>query len=146
MVKQLATNEPPKVNIIDKGTTIEGTISAACDIRVGGTVNGTLKGTTRVVVTSEAMVEGDLHAAEAIIAGTVKGKVVVKERLTLKGSARTEGSIVTARLIVEEGAIFNGECIMNSPGRSVGEHVEITAAAHTEPGERAASPLRARRR
>ena len=129
MAKQIVSSEPPKVNIIAKGTTFEGTITATCDIRVSGRVNGTLKGSARVVVTPEATVEGDLHAVEAIVAGNVSGKIFVKERLTLKGSARIEGTVRTARLIVEEGAVFNGECMMNGTGQPVVQKVEITASA-----------------
>ena len=46
----------------------------------------------------------------------------------LKGSAHVEGTIRTARLIVEEGAIFNGECMMDGTGQSLGPRVEITAS------------------
>ncbi len=129
MPKQAVNSEPPRVNVIAEGTTFEGTVAAACDIRISGTVTGTLKGSARVVVSAGAAVEGDLHAAEATIAGTVKGKIMVKDRLMLKGSAQVEGTIRTARLIVEEGAVFNGECMMDGAGQSLGPKVEITVSA-----------------
>ena len=85
MPKQAVNSETPRVNVIAEGTTLEGTVVTACDIRISGTVTGTLKGSTRVVVAPGATVEGDLHAAEATIAGTVKGKIMVKERPHAQG-------------------------------------------------------------
>ncbi len=130
MPKPSPNTEVAQVNILSKDTVLEGVVTAEYDIRVSGTVTGTLRGSSRVIVTPEANVEGDLHAAEAIIGGRVKGEIHATNRLTLKGSACIEGSVTTARLIVEEGASFNGECCMNNATKKPGgDSLKITTAA-----------------
>ena len=117
MAKQVSTATPSQVNIIAEGTVFEGTLQADSDVRVSGRIVGKLKVTGRAVVAPEGAVDGEVSATNATIAGTVEGDLVIAERLMLGSSARVEGTIKTGRLIVEEGAIFNGECQMGQPGQ-----------------------------
>ena len=117
MAKQVNTAAPSQINIIAEGTLFEGTMQADSDVRVSGRIVGKLKVKGRAVIAPEGVIEGEVVATNATIAGTVKGDLIVTERLMLATSARVEGSIKTGRLIVEEGAIFNGECQMGQPGQ-----------------------------
>ena len=117
MAKQVNTGTPSQVNIIAEGTLFEGTMQADSDVRVSGRIVGKLKVKGRAVVAPEGVIEGEVVATNATIAGTVKGDLIVTERLMLATSAHVEGSIKTGRLIVEEGAVFNGECQMGQPGQ-----------------------------
>ncbi|MBL6875326.1 MAG: polymer-forming cytoskeletal protein, partial [Chitinophagales bacterium] len=47
--------------------------------------------------------------------GRIEGKVEVKEILVLKQSAIIQGDISTRKLVVEEGAIFDGRIEMGAP-------------------------------
>ena len=46
--------------------------------------------------------------------GEIKGKIEVSDLLILKPSAVIRGDILTSKLIVETGAIFNGGCKMGN--------------------------------
>jgi len=117
MAKQGNTAAPSQVNIIAEGTVFEGTLQAESDVRVSGRIIGKLRVQGLAVVASEGAIEGEVAATNATIAGSVQGDLIVEERLMLSSSARVEGTIKTGRLIVEEGAIFNGECQMGQPGQ-----------------------------
>ena len=117
MAKQGNTVAPSQVNIIAEGTVFEGTLQAQSDVRVSGRIIGKLKVQGRAVVAPEGAIEGEVAATNATIAGTVQGDLMIEERLMLSSTARVEGTIKTGRLIVEEGAIFNGECQMGQPGQ-----------------------------
>jgi len=117
MAKQESAAAPNQINIIAEGTVFEGTLQAETDVRVSGRIIGKLKVQGRAVVAPEGAVEGEVSATNANIAGTIKGDMIVQERLMLGSSARVEGTIKTTRLIVEEGATFNGECQMGQPGQ-----------------------------
>lgn len=103
---------PSQINLIAVGTSLEGTLSAKDDIRVSGTLHGTLKVEGKAIVAQEGRIEGEVIAADADVAGVVQGDIVVKGRLVLKSTARVEGTIKTTRLIVEEGALIDGTCRM----------------------------------
>lgn len=112
----MAKNPPqtslPQVNLIASGTKLEGTIHTKDDIRVSGHVDGALNVHGKAIVAPEGIVDGDLHADDADVAGTVTGELRIKGRLVLKSTANVKGTIHTARLIVEEGATFDGQCVM----------------------------------
>jgi len=134
MARQLNTPGPAQVNMIGEGTVFEGTLRAHSDVRVSGRVVGKLIVEGKAILAQEGAVEGELKATNADVAGFVKGQIHVEERLVLKGSARVEGDIVVARLVMEEGASFNGSCKMG--------HLEERRAAALKAGAKPAGDSR----
>ncbi len=108
------TNEvaSSSINLIGAGTTIEGDVKSNGDIRIDGTVIGTVTSKAKVVVGSTGIIEGDINCQNADISGTVKGKTNVSDMLFLKSSARITGDILSSKLVVESGASFTGSCNM----------------------------------
>lgn len=105
-------NPAEQHNIIGASTTVEGTVRSKGNVNVSGTVNGNVEVDGRTMVMPGGVVEGEVETTSAEIAGTVRGRLVVRERLVLKASAVIDGDIVTDKLVVEDGATFNGECRM----------------------------------
>ena len=104
---------PVRNNLIGNGTTIKGEITATGDIRVDGTIIGTMKSTGKVVIGQQGIVEGDIVCNSADISGRVKGTVRVEELTTLKSTSRLEVELFTKQLFIEVGAIFTGRCDMS---------------------------------
>jgi len=118
------------INIISKGTEIHGDIISQGDMRIEGTVNGALSCKSRVVIGDSGEVKGNIVANDAVISGKVIGNVMVNESLFLKSSAKIFGDLVVGKIIVENGAEFNGSCKMNS---------ELEQQATKQNGAKAAS-------
>ena len=110
----MGTNQETSVrnNLIGNGTIIKGEVSAAGDIRIDGTINGTLKATGKVVVGQQGLVEGEILCNSADISGRVKGIIKVDELTSLKATSRIEAELYTKQLFIEVGAIFTGKCDM----------------------------------
>ncbi len=104
---------PVRNNLIGNGTTIKGEVIATGDIRVDGTIIGTMKSTGKVVVGQQGVVEGDITCNSADISGRVKGTIRVDELTTLKSTSRIEAELYTKQLFIEVGAIFTGKCDMS---------------------------------
>ena len=102
------------INIISKGTEIQGDISSLGDMRIEGIVNGALQCKARIVIGDSGEVRGNITANDAVISGKVIGNVMVNEFLFLKGTAKIFGDLVVGKIVVENGAEFNGSCRMNS--------------------------------
>ncbi len=102
------------INIISKGTEISGDINSQGDMRIEGLVNGSLHCKARIVIGDSGEVKGNITANDAVISGTVIGNVMVNEFLFLKGTAKIFGDLVVGKIVVENGAEFNGSCKMNS--------------------------------
>jgi cytoskeletal protein CcmA (bactofilin family) len=101
------------MNFIGTGTEVKGDLSSNGDIRVDGSIEGTVRVQQRLVVGDSGKIAGDIHALHATIAGYIKGNVSVKKTLILKPNSKIDGDIITDQLIIESGAQFNGRCTMN---------------------------------
>jgi len=104
-------------NRILNGTLIEGRIQSPGDFRIDGVVKGTVSVGGKVVIGEKGVVEGDVSCSNAAIAGKVIGDVSIVEVLNLAATAHVDGNIRTRRLVVESGAVFNGQCFMGTSER-----------------------------
>jgi cytoskeletal protein CcmA (bactofilin family) len=109
---QSKTGESTTINLIGNGTVIEGEVKASGDLRVDGTIRGSVTSRAKVVIGSTGQVMGDVVCQNADISGLIKGKITVSEMLFLKASAKINGDIITGKLVVEVGASFTGNCNM----------------------------------
>jgi len=108
-------NEPDNLhNKIGEGTVIIGEINSDGNIRVDGTVKGSVNSKGKVVIGPSGVVEGEIICRNADVTGTIKGKIVVSELLLLKATARLEGDVVTNQMGIEPGAEFSGTCTMGA--------------------------------
>ena len=107
-----ADHPATSINLIGAGTGIEGEIHSNGDIRVDGTITGGVNSKAKVVIGTTGLVEGDVTCQNADVSGTVKGNLTVSETLFLKSTAKINGDIYTAKLVVEVGASFTGNCNM----------------------------------
>jgi cytoskeletal protein CcmA (bactofilin family) len=105
-------SETPSVNIIGAGTFIEGDITTNGDMRIDGSLTGTINVKGKLVVGPSGMVEGEIICQNADISGTIKGKIGVAELLSLKSSSKLNGDIITNKIAIEPGAAFSGSCSM----------------------------------
>ena len=114
MMGRNSDNDSPSVNLIGKGTVIKGNIQSDGDIRIDGTLQGSIVSKGKVVVGPTGNVEGDITCNNADISGSLKVKINVSEVLLLKPSAKLAGDIITNKLAIESGATFSGTCSMGA--------------------------------
>jgi cytoskeletal protein CcmA (bactofilin family) len=107
--------ETPSINLLGGGTEVTGDIRSNGDIRIDGTLIGSINSSGKVVVGSTGRVDGEIFCLNADISGEVSARIKVSELLSLKSSARVVGDIITNKLAIEPGAIFTGSCKMESP-------------------------------
>jgi len=100
------------INSLVAGTNIEGTIFASSDIRIDGSINGTLHCTGKVIIGQEGKVVGDIQCENAVIEGSFDGTLNVASTLNVKETASIKGEINTNKLLVQNGAVFNVSCNM----------------------------------
>ena len=106
-------------NIIGKGTHVSGNMETLGNIRVEGSVTGDIKSQSKVAFGQSSKLEGNLLAKCAEVAGHIIGTVEITEQLVLKPTAIIEGDIITHKLLVESGAVFNGKCKMGQKSKEI---------------------------
>ena len=102
------------VNMIGAGTIITGDVMSKGDIRVDGTLKGSVNTEGKVVLGREGVIEGDVVCKDADISGTIKARITVSQLLSLKTTAKLNGDIITNKLSIEPGASFTGSCSMGA--------------------------------
>ena len=108
------TENTAAVNMIGAGTTINGDVQSEGDIRVDGTLKGSVSTEGKVVLGREGVIEGDVVCKNADVSGILKAKITVSQLLSLKTSAKLNGDITTNKLSIEPGAEFTGSCSMGA--------------------------------
>lgn len=98
------------VNIVGSGTEINGNLVTQGDIRIDGKVKGDVSSKAKVVIGETGEVEGNIYSNEAEISGKVLGNIKITETLFLKATANLKGNIISNKLVIENGADFNGYC------------------------------------
>jgi cytoskeletal protein CcmA (bactofilin family) len=108
-------NEPDNttINLISTGTDITGDIKSSGDIRIDGSLTGNLNTKGKVVIGPTGKVKGEVICKNSEIAGYLEGKIMVGQLLNLKASSKINGEIATAKLSIEPGAVFSGNCKMS---------------------------------
>ena len=106
--------ENQAINLIANGTTIDGNITSNGDIRVDGTLKGTLKTKGKVIVGDSGMISGEVSCKNFEVEGSIDGKVFVSELLSLRAKSKLTGEITTNKLAIDPGAHFTGKCDMTT--------------------------------
>ena len=116
MAKNVNEIESTSINTIAAGTSIKGDIKSNGDIRIDGTLTGTVESKGKIVVGTTGNVEGEIICQNGVFSGTVKAKVTVTELLMLLATAKLTGDVMTNKLSIEPGAKFTGNCNMYDSG------------------------------
>ena len=94
---------------IDASHRIEGTLEAGEPVSFGGHLVGEVISDAPFVVEVDAIVEGEIHATEVVILGTVVGTVEGIESVTVGATGQVAGDIKTRALHLHAGGRVQGQ-------------------------------------
>lgn len=103
--------------IVGKGSSLEGTLKVENSVRIDGRIKGHVTTTDSLVIGKEGEIEGEIIAKNAIIGGRVRGKISATGKVVLEAKAFFQGEMKTARLVIDDGAVFDGRCSMQRDGK-----------------------------
>lgn len=113
-------NPPVGETVVGHSVKLEGDFSSDENVRIDGSVSGTVKTNKNLLIGERASVEADVFADNAAIAGRVNGNIDVKSKLELMETARVAGDIKAGVLSITAGAIFSGQCTMSTDQEGAG--------------------------
>lgn len=101
---------------VGKSVRITGQIVTKEDLYVDGFVEGNIEALeNKVTVGPNGNLKANIKAREVIILGQVVGNVETSDKMDLRKDAKLEGDITTARISIEDGAIFKGSIDIKKP-------------------------------
>jgi len=105
--------KPGELNtILGKGAYFEGVITVEHSLRVDGKVKGDVKTSDTLVVGKEGEIEGNVKAKNLVVGGRLNGIVDADGKTVLESRSEFHGEMKTRKLVIDEGAIFDGKCSM----------------------------------
>jgi cytoskeletal protein CcmA (bactofilin family) len=95
------------------GTVVTGEANFKAMMRVDGHLSGRINSASgTLIVGANGKVDANVEVAVAVVHGTVNGDIIATQRLELGRAAKLNGNIQTASLMIEPGALFEGNCKM----------------------------------
>jgi cytoskeletal protein CcmA (bactofilin family) len=99
--------------ILGKGTIFEGNITVEHSLRVDGRVKGDIKTNETLVIGKDGEVAGNVKVKNLVNAGVLKGTVEAEDKIVLESKSQVHGEMKTSKLVIDEGAFFDGRCSMS---------------------------------
>jgi cytoskeletal protein CcmA (bactofilin family) len=100
---------------LDEGTEVNGELRFRDALRVDGRIKGRIVSDNILIIGESGQVEAEIDCRIVSIRGRVSGQVHGRERIELLAGCRVEATLVTPKLVVEDGAFFHGDCRMGGP-------------------------------
>jgi cytoskeletal protein CcmA (bactofilin family) len=91
---------------------VSGVLRVNGSLRLDGEVEGQIFVTDNLVVGSNGSLKAEIQTGSAVVAGRVKGRIRAKGRVELQKGARLEGDVHASAFKIEDGAFFQGNCVM----------------------------------
>lgn len=100
------------VSVISRNSIFDGNYATDGDVRVEGEVRGDITCKGHVLICDGATVNAKISATSVAVAGRLSGEVTCSERFEAQPTARITSQISTPRLVIQEGAVVDGEIKM----------------------------------
>ncbi len=109
---------------------VKGEISGNEDLVIEGSVEGLVHlGEGKLTVGASAKVTAGIIAGEAVVYGTVTGRMQVNDRIEIKKEGWVNGNLTTAHIVIEDGAYFRGSVAKGGEKESGGGSLSLAASA-----------------
>jgi cytoskeletal protein CcmA (bactofilin family) len=106
-------------------------------VRIDCRFTGDITSDGKLILGREAVFEGTVSVKELVVHGILNGEALVASRTILHQNAKFTGTLSSPALIMEEGALLQGQLIMNretGKGKKIGTADPLGPQAQAEHG------------
>ena len=121
-------------SIVGEGTSFKGELTLQGLLRIDGDFIGRIHTEGKVLIGKNGRAECTIIAGTVVVGGVLKGNIRSTEKVIVLSSGTIIGNVSAPRLIIEDGVIFHGECVItdkpkdtekdetSSPGSAVSDY------------------------
>jgi len=127
---EVTTGQATLNSMLGQGCKIKGDIELQGTIRIDGQFEGSISCPDTLIIGKSGVVKAEVKVKNAVIGGKLIGNIAAANKIELQSGSHVEGDIQTARLVIDEGVFFEGNCKMgtsNSKGES--DHSTTTTSS-----------------
>lgn len=128
------TNSKPQNRIdslIGATTRIEGNVVFSGGLRVDGMVRGNVSALAddpgTLVVSTDARIDGEVHAAHIVVNGMINGPVHASETLELQAGSRVKGDVHYKTIEIHQGAVVEGRLVHHAAAELKGVELKLAS-------------------
>ena len=119
--------------IIGPGATIDGPLTTMDSTRIDGTIKGNVTISGALIVGQEGKIFGNVSAVNAYVAGEINGNISASQgKVEISDTGKVIGDVACKSIIIDENAVFQGQCDMTGVEKSSAEIAKERAAADKE--------------
>ena len=130
--KEPATARGEIKAFLGEGTDFKGILTFEGTVRVDGRLEGEIYTKDTLIVGESAVVGAEINVHTIVISGIVRGNVNATGKIEVHRPGKLYGNVKTPSLYIEEGVIFEGNCVMTEDA-SQEKKVSPIAAQAEEP-------------
>lgn len=99
---------------VGRNINVSGRLVFQEPVQIDGNFKGEITSGDLLVISEEARIEGRVRAPRVRILGHLQGDVIGADRVELGPVSLVSGNISTAYLTIHDGAVFNGDTLMQA--------------------------------
>ena len=120
---------------LEQGVRLEGKLETTGTFRIDSEVKGSIVSEDTLVLGEHSSIQGQIVGSRVVIGGRFDGVIQAKTRVEIQSGAVVTGEVHTPCLVIEPGAVFDGQCHMLAATESA-KPVTIPIRSASGPGPR----------
>lgn len=135
-------------SIVGEGTEFRGDLKLNGLLRIDGDFSGSITTDGKILVGRNGRAECTITAGTVVVGGVVRGNISSSEKVIILSTGMVIGNVSTPRLIVEEGVVLNGTCLISKSaaasqfgGEKTGRAEDVTAETVEQEGGEESAPV-----
>lgn len=105
--------------MLGAGSVFEGKLHFEGQVRIDGTFTGEITTTDLLIIGEGAKVSASINCGSVEIKGDITGNVNASDSIVLRATARVQADIYSPSLVIDKGAVFEGNTRMTGGARSL---------------------------
>jgi cytoskeletal protein CcmA (bactofilin family) len=105
--------------MLGAGSVFEGKLHFEGQVRIDGTFTGEITTTDLLIIGEGAKVSATINCGSVEIKGDINGNVNASDSIVLRATARVQADIYAPSLVIDKGAVFEGNSRMTGGARSM---------------------------
>jgi len=119
-MRDLGSGSTASLNaMLGAGSVFEGKLHFEGQVRIDGTFTGEITTTDLLVIGEGAKVSATINCGSVEIRGDITGNVNASESIVLRATAHVEADIYAPSLVIDKGAVFEGNTRMTAGARDL---------------------------
>ena len=128
---EVTTGQATLNSMLGQGCKIKGDIELQGTIRIDGQFEGSISCPDTLIIGKSGIVKAEVKVKNAVIGGKLIGNIAAANKIELQSGSHVEGDISTARLVIDEGVFFEGNCKMGTSQSGKSDAESTTSSSTT---------------